>query len=91
MCSSAGVVFGSSLSATVYVDAPNSTVTSGSSSSVIEIVVTAVVPAPTLAGSAPNASFTLSSSSSTVSEVAVNVNVFDVSPVAKLTDAGTPE
>ena len=72
-------------------DAPKLTVTSGSSSSVMEIVVSAVVPALTLAGSVPNASFTLSSSSSTVSEVAVNVNVLDVSPLAKVTDAGTPE
>ena len=75
----------------MYVAAPKLTVTDGSSSSVMFTVVVAGEPALTPVGSVPKLSFTLSPSSSTVSSVAVNVNVFDVSPLANDTLAGTPE
>ena len=54
----------------------------------MDTVAVDVVPAVTRAGRVPNARATLSSSSSTVSSVAVNVNVLEVSPLSKLTLAG---
>ena len=50
-----------------------------------------VVPLVTRLGRAPSPSFTLSPSSSTLSSVALKVKVFEVSPVLKVTLAGTPE
>ena len=50
-----------------------------------------VVPAVTRAGSVPKPNSTVSPSSSTVSSVAANVNDLDVSPLLKVTLAGTPE
>ena len=50
-----------------------------------------VVPLVTRVGRSPKVSFTLSSSSSTVSWAAVKVKVFSVSPLLKVTLAGTPE
>ena len=85
------VVSGSSLSATEYVDWPKETVTAGSSSSVIETVVSLVVPAVTPVGKEPKPSLTFSPSSSTVSAVAVKVNDLEVSVAANVTLAGTPE
>ena len=49
------------------------------------------LPAVTPAGGDPNESRTDSPSSSSLSWVAANVIVFDVSSAAKLTVAGTPE
>ena len=57
----------------------------------METVARGVVPAVTLAGSVLKPSLTLSSSSSTVSCVAVKVNDCSVSPLWKVTLAGTPE
>ena len=54
-------------------------------------VVSASVPSDTRSGSVPKVSFTLSSSSSTSSWAARKVNVFEVSPLLKVTLAGTPE
>ena len=71
--------------------APNSTVTDGTSSSVMEMVVSLVVPSVTPVGSVPKVSFTDSPSSSMVSDVAVKVKDFSVSPALKVTLAGTPE
>ena len=65
--------------------------TAGSSLSLMETVVSLVVPAVTLEGSVPKPSFTRSSSSSSVSSSAVKVNDFSVSPLWKVTLAGTPE
>ena len=59
--------------------------TAGSSSSVMETVVSLVEPAVTPSGSMPKESFTFSPSSSTVSWVAVKVMVFSVSPLSKVT------
>ena len=60
--------------------------------SAMETVDAAVVPALTPVGSeAPKPSSTLSPSSMTMSAVAVNVNVFEVSPEANSTLDGTPE
>ena len=78
-------------SATVYVPCPKLTVTAGTSSSVMLTVVSLGVPALTSGGRVPKPSFTLSSSSSSVSWVALKVNVFAVSPLLKVTLAGTPE
>ena len=78
-------------SAALYESLPKLTVTVGSSLSVMLTVDVLVVPAVTRAGSVPNPRATLSSSSSTVSSVAVKVNVLDVSPLLKVTLAGTPE
>ena len=75
-------------SATEYAARPKLTVTGGSSLSAMLTVDVPGVPAVTRAGSVPNARATLSPSSSTVSSVAVNVNVFDVSPLSKVTLAG---
>ena len=64
-----------------YVAAPKLTVTCGSSSSLMLTVVSLGEPSLTPAGRLdPNPSSTLSPSSSTVSWVAENVIVFDVSP-----------
>ena len=92
---------GSALSLTVTVTSPPSstlyaalakrTVTAGSSLSAMLTVDVLVVPAVTRVGSVPKASLTRSPSSLTVSSVAVKVNVFDVSPLLKVTVAGTPE
>ena len=65
--------------------------TAGSSLSVMVTVVVEVVPADTPVGGVPKPSATVSPSSSAVSSVAAKVNVFDVSPLAKVTLAGTPE
>ena len=65
--------------------------TDGTSSSVMEMVVSLVVPSVTPVGRVPKVSFTLSPSSSTLSEVAVKVKLFSVSPLLKVTLAGTPE
>ena len=59
------------------------------SSSVIVTVVVVVAPPLTPEGSVPNVSSTLSPSSSRLSSVAVNVIDFPVSPLWKLTLAGT--
>ena len=67
------------------------TVTAGRSSSVMETVVSLGVPTVTPLGSVPKPRATVSPSSSAESSVAVNVNVFDVSPAANVTLAGTPE
>ena len=84
------VVDGSSLSEAVWLDCLKLTVTSGSSSSVIETVVLSLAPGFTPGGRSPKVSFTLSSSSSMVSGVVVKVKVFSVSVGAKVTSAGTP-
>ena len=78
-------------SSALYVALPKLTVTGGSSLSAMLTVDVLVVPAVTRAGSVPNARSTLSPSSSTVSWTAVNVNDLDVSPLSKVTLAGTPE
>ena len=72
---------------------PNSTETDGTSSSVMETVVSLVVPSVTPVGrvSVPKVSLTDSPSSSTCQQVAVKVKVFSVSPELKVTLAGTPE
>ena len=56
----------------------------------MEMVVSSVLPALTPSGSVPKVSFTDSSSSSTVSAVAANVKVLEVSPLLKVTLLGTP-
>ena len=48
-------------------------------------------PALTPSGIVPKVSFTDSPSSSTVSAVAANVKLLEVSPLLKVTLAGTPE
>ena len=78
-------------SVTVYDAAPKETVTAGSSLSVMVTVVVEVVPAVTPVGGVPKPSATVSPSSSTVSSSAVKVMVCDVSPLLKVTLAGTPE
>ena len=70
---------------------PKLTVTDGTSSSVMLTALVAGVPALTPSGSVPKLSLTLSPSSSTVSVSAVNVKVFSVSPLPKVTLGGTPE
>ena len=70
---------------------PKATVTDGSSSSVIETVLSFTLPALTPVGIVPKVSFTLSPSSSTVSAVAAKVKLLEVSPVLKVTLVGTPE
>ena len=68
------------------------TSTDGTSSSVIDTSVSLGVPGVTPAGrDDPKPTVTDSSSSSTLSDVAVNVNVSDVSPLVKVTFAGMPE
>ena len=69
------------------------TVTPAPSSSVMFTVVVVVVPRLTPPGSGvvPKASSTLLPPSSTSSWVAVKVIVCDMSPVLKVTFAGTPE
>ena len=57
----------------------------------IETTVSLVVPSLTPVGRVPKVSFTDSPSSSTVSAVAAKVKVFSVSPLLKVTLAGTPE
>ena len=54
-------------------------------------VVVEVVPAVTPVGGVPKPSATVSPSSSAVSSVAAKVMVFNVSRLAKVTLAGTPE
>ena len=82
----------SSLSATVYVALPKLTVTAGTSSSVMLTMLAAGVPPVTSAGRlAPKLSLTLSPSSLTLSASAVKVKVIVVSPLVKVTLAGTPE
>ena len=76
---------------TVYDAAPKETVTAGSSLSVMLTVVVEVVPAVTPLGGVPKPSATVSPSSSTVSSSALKVIAFDVSPLLKVTLAGTPE
>ena len=66
-------------SATVYVPCSKDTSTAGTSSSLMETVVSWVVPALTPAGGAPKLSFTDSSSSSSASSAAVNVKLLEVS------------
>ena len=66
------------------------TCTCGPSSSLIDTVVSAGLPALTPAGSVPKPSFTLSPSSSTVSSVAVNVMLCSLSPLSNVTLASTP-
>ena len=66
--------------------------TAGSSLSVMVTVVVEVVPAVTPVGrDAPKPRATVSPSSSAESSVAAKVMVFEVSPAAKVTLAGTPE
>ena len=78
-------------SATAYVFAPKDTDTWGSSSSMMETVVSPFVPALTRGGSVSNSSLTLSPSSSSVSCSAVKVNDLEVSPELNVTLDGTPE
>ena len=79
-------------SATLYADCSKLTVTCGSSSSAMATVVSSGAPgAHPRSASVPKASFTLSPSSSTSSAVALKVMLFSVSPLLKLTVAGTPE
>ena len=57
----------------------------------MDTVVSAVLPGLTPAGRVPNVSFTDSSSSSlSLSEAALKVMLFSVSPPLKVTPAGTP-
>ena len=90
-CSETSVVAASSLSATVYDAAPNCTVSAGSSSSVIETVVSDACPLVAVMppGRVPKESFTDSPSSSSVSCVALNVIVLVVSAAPNVTEAGT--
>ena len=67
------------------------TETPAPSSSVMLTVACVVVPSETAGGSVPKASSTLLPPSSTSSWVAVKVIVCDMSPVLKVTFAGTPE
>ena len=68
------------------------TVMAGTSSSVMETVVSLGVPAVTPAGrGVPKLSLTASPSSSAESSVAMKVIVWLVSPEAKVTLEGTPE
>ena len=57
----------------------------------IDTVASPVVPAVTPAGSVPKPSLTDSPASTAVSCVAVKVISFSVSPLSKVTLAGTPE
>ena len=68
------------------------TLTPGTSSSVIDTTLSLGVPALTPVGRfEPNPSLTLSPSSLSLSEAALNVMLFSVSPPLKTTLAGTPE
>ena len=78
-------------SATVYETSPQLTATDvGASSSSIETTVSSSAPAVTRSGRVPKVSFTLSPSSSTESSVAEKVKLFEVSPLSKVTELGTP-
>ena len=79
-------------SATLYEPCPKLTVTAGTSSSVMLMVVAPGAPALSAAsGREPNTSCTLSLSSLSVSCVALKSKDLDVSPASKVTLSGTPE